>query len=148
MINNALKQKNLTNGRIAELKWIEKLKSIYPTIRDKNIKNKFSKMDAVSNDNNIKIYHEHKNRIDILHNKYPGLMVNKCKIDYSIKKLKNGIKQIYYWTCKDGIYYWELYDIEKQKNEIIYYRNGNFQTGEGKRDVVDIKCKYLKKLKI
>ena len=145
LINQELRQQNFTKGRIAELKWMSILKKQYPTIKDRNIKNPFSKMDAISKDNNIKIEHEHKNRDTIKHDQYRGLMVNQCKIDYSVKRLKKGIRQIYYWTCSDGLYYWELTDITKQKNELIYYRNGNLQTNEGHRDVVDIKKKYLKK---
>ena len=145
MINNILRQQNFRKGRIAELKWISILKKQFPSIIDNNIKNEFSHMDCISIDNNIKIEHEHKNRNTIKHDQYRGLMVNQCKIDESIKQLKKGIRQIYYWTCSDGLYYWELKDIKKQKKEMIYYQNGNFQTKEGHRNVVDIKKKYLKK---
>lgn len=144
MINNILRQQNFIKGRTAELKWISILKKQFPSIIDNNIKNEFSHMDCISTDNNI-IEHEHKNRDTIKHNQYRGLMVNQCKIDESVKQLKKGIRQIYYWTCSDGLYYWELKDIKKQKKEMIYYQNGNFQTKEGHRNVVDIKKKYLKK---
>jgi hypothetical protein len=141
---NLIKQ-NFTTGRIAEISWLKRLNKKYPSILDNNIKDKYSSMDAISNENGIIIEHEHKNRHTTNHYKYDGLMVNECKITKSIKQLKKGIRQIFYWTCKDGLYYWELTDIEKQKNEILYYRNGNIKTGEGKRDVVDIKTKYLRR---
>lgn len=145
VINHTIRNKNFSDGRMAELKWIQKLKKDYKTITDNNIKNKYSHMDAISNDNGETIEHEHKNRTTYRHNQFRGLMLNKCKIDYSNEQLKKGIRQIYYWSCKDGLYYWELYNLEKQKDEIIYYRNGNLKTNEGCRDVVDIKSAFLKK---
>ena len=144
-INHTIRNKNFSDGRIAELKWIEILKNKYKSILDNNIKNKYSHMDAISKDNGEIIEHEHKNRTTYRHNQFRGLLLNKCKIDYSIEQLKKGIRQIYYWNCKDGLYYWELKDLEKQADEIIYYRNGNLKTNEGYRDVVDIKSIFLKK---
>jgi hypothetical protein len=145
MINRTLQKKNFTNGRKAELEWLKILKKQYPTIIDNNLIDIMSSMDGISFDNNITIEHEHKNRIDTRHNKYSGIMVNECKIRKSIEQLKKGIRQIYYWSCSDGLYYWELTDIEKQRKQLRFYRNGNFQTGEGYRNVVDIKHQYLKK---
>ena len=147
MINKTLQKLNFTNGRKAEIEWLKILKNQYPSIIDNNLIDEMSSMDAISFDNNITIEHEHKNRINTRHNQYSGLMVNECKINKSIEKLKNnmGIRQIYYWSCSDGLYYWELTNIEKQKKELRFYRNGNFISGEGQRDVVDIKWQYLKK---
>ena len=137
-------KKNVEAGVKFEKPWRKILKTKYPSIIDNNIKDRFSHMDAFSNDNNIPIEHEHRSR-NVYHNQYRGLMLNKCKIDYSIDQLKKNIRQIYYWSCKDGLFYWELYDIEKQKDEIIYYRNGNLKNDCGLRDVVDIKTNFLKK---
>ena len=145
MINKTLQKLNFTNGRKAEIKWLEILKNQYPTIIDNNLIDIMSSMDGISFDNNITIEHEHKNRINTRHNQYSGLMVNECKIRKSIEQLKKGIRQIYYWSCSDGLYYWELIDLEKQKKQMKFYRNGNFKSGEGQRDVVDIKWQYLKK---
>ena len=145
MINKTLQKLNFTNGRKAEIKWLKILKNQYPSIIDNNLIDEMSSMDGISFDNNNIIEHEHKNRIDTRHNQYSGIMVNKCKINKSIEQLKKGIRQIYYWSCSDGLYYWELTDIEKQKKQLRFYRNGNFISGEGQRDVVDIKWQYLKK---
>lgn len=145
MINHTLRNKNFRDGKLAEINWLKILSKKYKTLVDNNETNKYSHMDAYSSDNNILIEHEHKNRSKYNHNQFRGLMLNKCKIDYSKEQLKKGIRQIYYWNCKDGLYYWELKDLETQKNEIIYYRNGNLKTNEGYRDVVDIKCNFLKK---
>tara|TARA_R110002072_G_scaffold104713_7_gene229355 strand:+ start:352 stop:792 length:441 start_codon:yes stop_codon:yes gene_type:complete len=142
-MNYKLIKKNFTTGRIAEIAWLQRLSEKYPTIIDNNMINKYSHMDALSNENDEKIEHELKCR-NINHNEYVGIMINQCKITYSVNQLKKGIRQIYYWKCKDGLYYWELKDLEKQRNELIYYRNGNIKTGEGKRDVVDIKTEYLR----
>lgn len=144
MVDLIIKRENFKSGNLGEIKWINKLRKKYPNIFNNNTKDKFAKMDAYSNDNDIEIEHEHKQR-NIYHNQYEGLMVNKCKIDYSIKQLQKGIRQIYYWTCKDGLFFWELTDIEKQKDEIIYNKNGNYKRGDKITKVVDIKTKYLKK---
>ena len=145
MINHTLRKKNFKDGREAELIWLDILRKSYDNLIDNNETNPYAHMDALTNDNNEAIEHEHKNRIDFRHNQFRGLMLNKCKLDYSKKQLLKGIRQIYYWNCKDGLYYWELKDLELQKDEIIYYRNGNFKTNEGFRDVVDIKTAFLKK---
>ena len=142
-MNYRLIRNNFNKGRIAEIQWLKILQKQYPSIQDNNIINKFAHMDASSTDNDIMIEHEHKNRETINHYKYDGLMINECKIKYSKEQLKKGIRQIFYWTCKDGLYYWELTNFEKQKEQMKFYRNGNYASGEGARDVVDIKKEYL-----
>ena len=137
-------KKNVEFGMKFEKPWRKILKKKYPSIIDNNIEDRFCHMDALSSDNGELIEHEHRSR-DVYHNQYRGLMLNKCKIDYSIKQLKKNIRQIYYLSCKDGLYFWELKDPEKQKDEMIYYRNGNLKNKCGLRDVVDIKKKYLTK---
>ena len=147
-VNYALKQQNLKYGIGKEVGWRKILSKKYPSIRDKNKNNKFSSMDGYSDDDGIRIDHEHKARRKLKYNQHRGPMLNACKIHNSVKKIQNGVRQIFYWTLVDDnndMYYWELTDIEKQKDELVFYRNGNFQTGEGLRDVVDIKWKYLKK---
>tara|TARA_R110002126_G_scaffold215698_1_gene361761 strand:+ start:341 stop:781 length:441 start_codon:yes stop_codon:yes gene_type:complete len=143
-MNYRLIRQNFLLGRAGEIKWIKILRKQYPSIIDNNEKDRYSSMDACSVDNDILIEHELKCR-KITHNQYRGLMVNKCKIDKSIINLNNNIRQIYYWSCLDGLYYWELYDFEKQKNELIFYKNGNKSAGLPITDVVDIKTKYLTK---
>jgi hypothetical protein len=147
-VNYALKQQNLSYGISKEISWRKILSKKYPSIRDKNKNNKFSSMDGYSDDAGIRIDHEHKARRKLKYNQYRGLMLNACKIHKAVNKVKKGIRQIFYWTLEDDnkdMYYWELTDLEKQQDELVFYRNGNFTTGEGLRDVVDIKWEYLKK---
>tara|TARA_R110002126_G_scaffold290431_1_gene447360 strand:- start:76 stop:555 length:480 start_codon:yes stop_codon:yes gene_type:complete len=139
----SLIRNNFVSGRKGEIEWIKILKNKYPSIIDNNTIDKFSSMDAISNENGILIEHELKSR-NIHHNKHDGLMFNECKMKKSIKQLEKGIRQIYYWNCTDGLYYWEFTDMKKQKDEMIFSRNGNHQTGEGDRDIVDIKTEFLK----
>ena len=143
-VDYSLVNKNLKYGISKEVEWRKRLSKKYPSIRDNNKENKFSSMDSYSDDNGICIEHEHKQR-NIKHNQYWSLFFNKSKFDKSVKKLEQNIRQIYYWTCKDGLYYWELTDPESQIDEYEFGRNGNFQTGEGNRDIVNIRMDYIKK---
>ena len=148
VVNYTLKNKNLKYGISKEVGWRKILSKKYPSIRDKNKNNKFSSMDGYSDDCGIKIDHEHKARRNLKYNQYRGVLLNACKIYNSAKKIKQNVRQIFYWTLVDDnntLYYWELTDLEKQKDELVFYRNGNMVTGEGHRDVVDIKWEYLKK---
>tara|TARA_R110002153_G_scaffold66504_1_gene177663 strand:- start:231 stop:692 length:462 start_codon:yes stop_codon:yes gene_type:complete len=147
-VNYSLVSKNIKYGISKEVQWRKLLSKKYPSIIDNNKENKFSSMDSISNDNGIIIEHEHKSRKRLKYNQYRGLMLNACKIHKGIKKIQSGVRQIFYWTLEDDnkdMYYWELTDLEKQQDEIVFYRNGNFITNEGYRDVVDIKWEYLKK---
>ena len=148
VVDYEMKRNNLKFGSEEEKEFyniLKKSKNVYSYEIHKN--NKFSKMDLFEMDEkneNITSEHEVKGR-NIYHNQYWSLFFNKCKFEYSLEQLKKGIKQIYYWKCKDGLFYWELYDEIKQKNEFKFGRNGNFQTGEGLRDIVNIKVEYIKK---
>jgi len=147
-VNYSLVNENLKYGISKEGNWRKILSKKYPSIKDNNSKNKFSSMDSISNDNGEIIEHEHKSRKRLKYNQYCGPMINACKINKAQKKVKEGIRQIFYWTLEDDnndMYYWEFLDIDTQKDEIVFNRNGNFQTGEGYRDVCDIKWKYLTK---
>ena len=144
MKNYDLIRDNVKFGTRMETPWRNRLKKKYPSICNKNITDNFASMDSISNDNGVIIEHEHKQR-SMKHDKYWSIFFNKCKFDKSAKQIQRGIRQIYYWTCTDGLYYWEFYDIEKQKHEFQFGRNGNFRTGEGARDIVNIKVEHIKK---
>ena len=156
-VNYKLVNENLKYGISKEVQWRKRLSKKYPSIIDNNKDNKFSSMDSYSNDNGICIEHEHKQRKKIRYKNtttegkwITGPMVNVCKIHKGIEQIKKGVRQIFYWTLEDDnndMYFWELIDLEKQKDEIVFNRNGNYITGEGARDVVDIKWKYLTKWK-
>ena len=138
---------NVARGVAHEPFWIGKLKSKYPTIISNNITNKFSKMDAMAIHNGQVIEFEHKKR-NCNHNTFVGLMVNESKLRYSIEQLKKNVRQIYFWSCKDGIFFWELKDFEKQKHELIFGQNSNKKIGQPQVDIVDIKTKYLQRFLI
>lgn len=144
MKNYNLIKDNVEYGTKMEIPWRRRLQKKYPSIRNKNVSNQFSSMDSISTDNGVIIEHEHKQR-HMKHDQYYSIFFNRCKFDKSIQQLKRGIGQIYYWTCTDGLYFWEFYDVEKQKDQFDYGRNGNFKSGEGARNVVNIKVEYIKK---
>ena len=121
-VDYRLVNENLNYGISKEKPWRKLLSKKYPSIKDNNSKNKFSSMDSISNDNGEIIEHEHKSRKRLRYNQYCGPMVNACKIHKGIDKIKNGIRQIFYWTLEDDnndMYYWELTDLELQKDEIV-----------------------------
>jgi hypothetical protein len=142
MKNNELKQKNIDFGVSKEIEFMNNIRINYPSIRANNKKDKYASMDCISDDNGEIIEHEHKYR-NINHDDYVGLMFNRCKFYNSLEQIKNGIRQFYWWSCKDGIYYFELKDFEKQKHMLIFGENGNFQLGESKKKVIDVKTEYL-----
>lgn len=147
------KRKFLMDGRLAEHRIMEKLKESLNknhTLVDNNITNKFSIMDFTSIDSNTYPVtdYEHKYRIEYNHNHfYNGLMFGKNKYNYSLSRLQNGIRQLYYWTCADGIYFWELINPIQQQNEFSFGMNSNKQLNQSPQEMVYVKCKYLTKLK-
>jgi hypothetical protein len=140
----------LARGKEGEIKMLEILKKKYDNIVDNNIENKYSTIDF--SDNKLKIDFECKNRVTKTHNQFDktgyvgGLMYGRNKFDYSLKRLKEGYKQIVYWPCSDGIWFWELYDPEKQKHEYTFGENSNKELNQQLKDVVYVKTKYLTKL--
>ena len=145
-----LTRKLLAIGKAGEIKMLEILKKKYENVVDNNITNKYSTMDF--SDNTMKVDFEIKNRHDKTHDQYNknsydlGLMYGRNKFDYSLERLKLGYKQIVYWPCKDGIFYWELYDPEKQNNEYTFGKNCNKELNQKPQDIVYVKIKYLTKL--
>ena len=145
-----LKRKLLAVGKAGEIKMLEILKKKYDNVVDNNIENKYSTMDFT--DNTMKIDFECKNRFIYTHDQFDkdgyvgGLMYGRNKFDYSLKRLKEGYKQIVYWPCRDGIFYWELYDEEKQKDEYTFGKNCNKDMSQQLQDVVYVKIKSLTKL--
>tara|TARA_R110002012_G_scaffold141795_2_gene299596 strand:- start:549 stop:992 length:444 start_codon:yes stop_codon:yes gene_type:complete len=135
---------NVAWGTSFEKPWREALRKKYPSICNKNISDKFASMDSISNDNGIIIEHEHKKR-KMKHDKYCSIVFNRCKFEKSVKQVERGIRQIYWWTCTDGLFYWELYDIDKQKDEFEFGWICNKKIGQKPVRGVYIKVAYLKK---
>ena len=139
-------EKNAELGKIAELEFFKILKKQYPTL----ISNReFAVMDFTSRDT-VLDEHEYKFRAGIgdggiNHNSFSeGLMCGKNKLNHSLKAIKKNIRQIYYWGCLDGIYYWEL--TEKTKDQYTMGLNGNIKNNQSKQPVFYIKPEFLKKI--
>ena len=145
-----LTRKLLAIGKEGEIKMLEILKKKYNNVVDNNIDNKYSTMDF--SDNIMKVDFECKNRVKYTHDQFDknsydlGLMYGRNKFDYSLERLKLGYRQIIYWPCKDGIFYWELYDEEKQKQEYTFGKNCNKELNQKLQDMVYVKIKCLTKL--
>ena len=140
----------LLNGKNAEKVILDKLtKNLQPnySIIDNNLTNKYSTMDFTSYFENKPITDiEHKYRIDYKHDHfYNGLMYGKNKFDYGVDRLKLGISHRIYWTCSDGIYYWELKDDNLQQDEYSVGPNCNKNINQKESLMVYVKCKYLKR---
>ena len=142
-------RENFISGKVGEQKILEILKKKYDNIIDNNIKNKFSTFDFT--DNTMKIDFECKHREPYTHDQFNngyslGLMYGRNKFDYSIERLKAGYRQIVFWLCKDGIFYWELTDSIKQQHQYSFGQNSNKNSGQLLKDVVYVKLEYLTKL--
>ena len=143
-------RENFISGKVGEEKILKILKKKYENIIDNNIKNKFSTMDF--SDNTLKIDFECKHREQYTHNQFNngydlGLMYGRNKFDYSVERLKEGYRQIVFWMCRDGIWFWELTDPEKQNRQYTFGKNSNKNSGQPPKDVVYVKLDYLTKLK-
>ena len=147
------KKRLFREGSVAEQVILERLKNDIPkdhniNIIDNNITNKFSTMDfTYYNDDKPVTDVEHKYRINYKHDHfYNGLMYGKNKYEYGLKRLKEGITHRVYWTCSDGIFFWELKDPELQKDEFNFGPNCNKNINQEIKDMIYVKCKYLQKL--
>lgn len=145
------KKKIKINGKKAEKVILDKLTKVLPEthkINDNNDISIFSRMDFTYYIGNKPITDiEHKYRIDYKHNHfYNGLMYGKNKYDYGLKRLEEGISHRIYWTCSDGIYFWELTDLELQKDEYSFGPNCNKEIGQKESQMVYVKTKYLQQL--
>lgn len=137
-------------GKAGEKLILEVLKKKFSSVVDNNETNKFSPMDF--SDNTAKIDFECKNRSKYTHNQFDvngyenGLMFGRNKFDYGIKRLKEGYRQIIYWICKDGIFFWELVNPETQNKEFTFSMNSAKVIGQEAKNIVYVKTKYLTKL--
>ena len=145
-------QELFREGAKAEKVIFEKLKNNIPknslqSIIDNNITDKYSTMDFTYYIDKLPVTDiEHKYRIKYKHDYfYNGLMYGKNKFEYGVKRLKQGVTHKVYWTCSDGIYFWELYDLEVQKDEYSFGPNCNKNINQDKKDMVYVKCNYLQK---
>ena len=133
-------------GKEKEKQFLDKLKSTYPSISDNNEDNEFASMDFSSCDDNEFIEHEYKHRIKYRHDQFvEGLMFDRSKLRYMDYRVRQGIRQIVYWHCSDGVYCWELTDIDKQVDEFTISTNCNKQIDQQPKEIVYVKNKYLKK---
>ena len=137
-------------GKMGEEKIMKLLKQKYPDIQDNNIENEYSTMDFT--DDTKKMDFEIKNRCKYNHDEFDksgyigGLMYGKNKFDYIVKRHKLGYKHKVFWICKNGIFYWSIYDPEKQKDQYTFGNNCNKDLGQRLQEMVYVKIKYLKKL--
>ena len=137
-------EKNAELAKIAEKEFYKKLKKQYPTLISNS---KFAVMDFTSRDNNnVLVEHEYKFRADsngIKHNSFSeGLMCGKNKLNHSLNMIGKS-RQIYYWECLDGIYYWEL--TKETEDQYTDDMNGNIKNNQSPQPVFCIKSEFLKK---
>tara|TARA_R110002072_G_scaffold209146_1_gene366715 strand:- start:1631 stop:2074 length:444 start_codon:yes stop_codon:yes gene_type:complete len=143
-INKIQKNKDLRFGKQNEKKVLEILKKNNNTI--KKYKYKYSTFDFYLRDENKKkvIEYELKSR-NIKYNQYPTIICGLNKFEYAIKRLLKGIRPIFLFYFTDGLYYWELIDVDKQKNQYSFGKICNKQRNDKTDDGLYIKMKYLKK---
>ena len=143
-INKIQKNKDLRFGKQNEKKVLEILKKNNNTI--KKYKYKYSTFDFYLRDENKKkvIEYELKSR-NIKYNQYPTIICGLNKFEHAIKRLLKGIRPIFLFYFTDGLYYWELIDVDKQKNQYSFGKICNKQRNDKTDDGLYIKMKYLKK---
>ena len=73
-----------------------------------------------------------------------GFSIN--KLEYALERQKLGIKQTFLIKFLDGIFKWNLKDLEKQKDEIRYGFIGNWNRNDKTDKAFFINKKYLKRL--
>lgn len=121
---------------------------------NKNVSNKIQKtkykyalMDYYENSEDGKRIAEYEVKSRrIKHNQYKSLIFGKNKFDNSVIQIDKNIRQIYLFNCIDGIYKWELTDVNKQKDEYYFCMNGNFARNDKAHSVCNIKTQYLTKI--
>ena len=131
-----LVSENVKNGCAHEEEWVKYLSKQYPNI--KSLKDdEFSIFDARSVENGQNFQFELKTRKEI----------KKAIID-----LKKNIRTIFFWNCKDGLYYWEITEENKKEgswffNEGDYYisEGGNEKIGQTPKLIAYIRKEYLKR---
>jgi hypothetical protein len=146
-----LVSENVKNGEAHEEEWVNYLSKQYPNI--KSLKDdEFSIFDAISVENGQNFQFELKTRKEINHNTYPTLMVGVNKIKKAIIDLKKNIRTIFFWNCKDGLYYWEITEENKKEgswffNEGEYYisEGGNEKIGQTPKLIAYIRKEYMKR---
>jgi len=150
-----LQTENVKFGTTKEASWIDVLRQEYPNIKSTNTEKKeidFSLFDATATKNGQKFNFELKSREDINHNSFPSIMVGANKLKEAKKQLENDVKTIFFWDCKDGLYYWEITNENKEDgswffNDSEYYigEGGNSKIGQEPAPVAYIWNNYLKK---
>lgn len=116
-LNIKQKERDLMLGDIGE----DKILSYLQNNVDKNIKkytDKYNIKDYYLLDENGKLIKEWELKTRrIRHNQYPTLVFGYNKYEDSLNKISKGIAQTYLFNCSNGIYKWDMIDVEKQKNE-------------------------------
>ena len=144
-INKIQKSRDIRFGKLNEIKVLEILNKYNNNI--KKYKYNYSTFDFYLRDENKKkiIEYELKSR-NIKYMQYPTIICGKNKFEYAKKRLLKGIKPIFLFYFLDGLYYWELKDIDKQKNEFSFGKICNKKRNDKKiDDGLFIKMEYLKK---
>ena len=131
-----IKQKNLREGKRAELKIHSLLEKYFGKIKNNNDKNIFSHIDF----KNEKYAVEYKRRF-INFGQYDTLFFEYVKVKEALKMMKENpkLRVFFIWECNNGVYYWEY-------NENEYFMRLNGRTDRGKderRQLVNIKLKYI-----
>lgn len=145
MIDYEQKRKDEQLGAIGEIKTFDFLGK-----NNKNIRkylDRYAIKDYYLVDKEGKTIHEYELKTRrVKHNTYPSVVFGLNKYNHSLKQLKKNIRQTYLFRCEDGLYGWELKDVEEQKDEYYFGNISNRARNDKEHPAVFIKSQYLKLL--
>jgi len=79
-------------------------------------------------------------------NTYPSTVFGHNKFEHSIKALRGDVKQTYLFNFVDGLYSWELYDEEVQKEEFEIGICANRRRYDKEHKAVYVFTKFLTRM--
>ena len=140
------KSKDLQLGRIGEEEVFKKLVELYGKGMKKYM-SKYCVKDFYLTNEKGDVTHEWELKTRrVESNKYPSTVFGYNKFEHSIKALKGGVKQTYLFNFTDGLYSWDLYNEETQKEEFEIGVCANRKRYDKEHKAVYVFSKYLTKI--
>ena len=133
------KRKDERLGREGEDRVLQVLKSKYGE-GVKKYMSKYCEMDYYITNEKGDVVHEFEVKTRrVNHDRYPTLVFGFNKYERSVNALECGIKSTFLWNCRDGLFFWDLYDPIQQSDEFYFGTIRNIK----RNDPVDSKAVHV-----